>query len=56
MADRALKRKRAEAEMDAELVHIEREKTREGIFHELVRERNVDAISVFLARLELISA
>jgi len=56
MADRALKRKRAEAEIDAELARIEREKTREGIIHELVRERNVDAIRVFLARLGPISA
>jgi hypothetical protein len=48
MAERAFKRKRAEAEIDAEAA-------REGIIHELVRERNVDAIRVFLARLGPIS-
>ena len=56
MADRAIKRKKVEAEIEAERVRIEMEKTREGIIHELVRERNADAIRVFLTRLGPISA
>ena len=67
MADRALKRKkveaeieaerkRVEAEIEAERVRTEMEKKREDIIHELVQERNADAIRVFLARLGPISA
>ena len=49
LKDRDLKRRREEAAIEAE-------KTREVLVHELVRERNADAIRVFLARLGPISA
>jgi len=58
LAERAITRKRAEAGVEAELARIEgerarieTEKTREGLIHELVRERNADAVRVFLSRL-----